>query len=105
MTLAREWHYPYGLTMGEWFALTTWQKFRIFLWRLRYMQGQHCIFIGDRARAEFLGKSLKGHEHQCRCSKVKGLGCGFCWCRCTPDGTLAQGYNDLVTYTRRGTDQ
>jgi len=94
--MAYLWSNPYGFTMGEWFALTTWQKFRIFLWRHRYQRGYNCFFLRDRARVEFLGKSIRPSEYQCRCSKVGSK--NFCWCKCTPDGTLAQGFNEETKY-------
>ena len=111
--MAYLWSNPYGFTVGEWFALTTWQKIRMFFWRHRYMRGFYCLFLKCRARREFLRKSLKGEDFQCKCERAKyggacscksGVRCWqdgysrFCWCRCTPDGTLSQGVGDETKY-------
>ena len=115
--MAYLWSNPYGFTMGEWFALTTWQKFRIFLWRHRYQRGYYCNFLRARVRSEFLHKSLKGQDFQCKCEPApSGTLCscsghtrcwregqdkkGYCWCKCTPDGTLSQGFGDNTKYIR-----
>lgn len=111
--MAYLWSNPYGFTMGEWFALTTWQKFKIFLWRHRYKRGYYCNFLRARVRSEFLHKSLKGEDFQCSCETIDGgsqCTCGgksrcwlkgnrrVCWCKCTPDGTLSQGVGNNTKY-------
>ena len=106
---------PYGFSHREWNCLSVWQRFKLFVWRHRYPRGFYCVFLRDRAKAEFLDYGLKGKDYQCKCEKLppkggaqcscrshtrcrKNGGKGYCWCKCTPDGTLSQGIGEETKY-------
>ena len=90
---------PYDLTPSEWQSLSFWQKVRMLLWVFRYKRGDNCEFI----RGEFLHKSLKGEGFRCWCETDNGPWCkSKCWCKCTPDGTLSQGFGDKTKYIYKG---
>ena len=113
--MAYLWSNPYGFSFHEWESLSLWQRFKLFVWRHLFIRGYYCVFLKCRARREFLHQSLKGEDFQCRCNRLPpngGAQCScksdtrcwqtgfgrYCWCKCTPDGTLSQGFDEKTHY-------
>ncbi len=85
-----------GLDFGEWNNLKWWQKL-LYKWRQHrsiIMKGNpkylFCQYECDRARAEWLDKSLIGNFHRTSCQYKKGK---ICHCRCDEDGTIERWFD------------
>lgn len=79
----------YGIEPWDWEKISWWNRIKIFFWQSEKID-QSCIYVRSRILSEILGRSLKGKEFQCTCSKE---GCNWtCWCRCH-DGILEHKIN------------